>query len=370
MGIQKSTYRGALLGLACGDAMGFTVDSRTWAEIQEDYGPNGLLGYDLVNGYAEITSYTQLAAFGCNGLLFGLTRGQMTGKMAPLVNYIALAEKEWAASQQAWGRPDRNWCWLLTEPSMCHRHYMDGRMLEALSRDHRRYPLGSPDQPRNNYGGPGALTAALAVALFTDPDRMSQEEADLLGAEAVALTHGSPQAFVAGAALTHLMSRVLRSPNASFRILVKETMDMVRRTYGHRYSGAYELCELMQNAAVYAGDPSIPSWEIMEKLRCETASQVLAGAIYAVLVSGGDFDTAMIAAVNHSGRSAAVGAVAGAILGARLGEESLPEFYIECIEPGDVLRELADDLYHGCPMEQGNRLFDLDWDRKYLHGGR
>ena len=78
----------------------------------------------------------------------------------------------------------------------------------------------------------------------------------------------------------------------------------------------------------------------------------------------------MSAAVNHSGRSAAVGAVTGAILGARLGEEALPDFYIECLEPAEVLRELADDLYTGCPMERGNKLFDLDWDYKYLHGGQ
>ena len=96
---------------------------------------------------------------------------------------------------------------------------------------------------------------------------------------------------------------------------------------------------------------------------------MLAGAVYAVL-SGEDFDRSMIIAVNHSGRSAAVGAVAGALLGARMGEDALPGFYIECLEPGEVLRELADDMYHGCPMDMGSRLFDLDWDRKYLHGGR
>ena len=53
-----------------------------------------------------------------------------------------------------------------------------------------------------------------------------------------------------------------------------------------------------------------------------------------------------------------------------MGEEALPEFYIECLEPAEVLRELADDLYTGCPMEQGNKLFDLDWDYKYRHGGQ
>ena len=84
MALKPEFIRGCLLGMAVGDAMGYTVDSRSWKEIQEDYGPNGLLGYDLVNGYADVTSYTQLAAFTCNGLLLAMTRGQLKGVMAPL----------------------------------------------------------------------------------------------------------------------------------------------------------------------------------------------------------------------------------------------------------------------------------------------
>ena len=34
----------------------------------------------------------------------------------------------------------------------------------------------------------------------------------------------------------------------------------------------------------------------------------------------------------------------------------------------DALRSLADDMMHGCPMVQGNLLFDGDWESKYLHG--
>ena len=75
MAVPQLIYRGCLLGLAVGDAMGSTVDSRSLDEIRENYGPNGLLGYDLMNGYAEVTSYTQLTAFTCTGLLLGLTRG-------------------------------------------------------------------------------------------------------------------------------------------------------------------------------------------------------------------------------------------------------------------------------------------------------
>ena len=55
MASRQSAYRGCMLGMAVGDAMGYTVDNRSWQEIREDYGPNGLLGYDLVNGYADVT---------------------------------------------------------------------------------------------------------------------------------------------------------------------------------------------------------------------------------------------------------------------------------------------------------------------------
>ena len=370
MKVSRNAYRGCLLGLAVGDAMGYTVDSRSLAEIREDYGPNGLLGYDLVNGYAEITSYTQLAAFACNGLLLGITRGQMTGKMAPYVKYVGLALREWAASQRAWDRPERTFCYLVTQPEICRRHCMDTRMLEALSRDPKRCPLGTPDEPKNRFAGPGSLTTAVSVGLFFDPERMKRGEIDFLGAEAVALTHGSPLAFLTGAALAHLTSRVARSPNASLRLAVKDTLDAMRVRFGPSYSQTYELCNLVSQAVQLSENNALAPTTVMERLRCENAAEVLAGAVYAVLSGGVDFDRSMIIAVNHSGRSAAVGAIAGALLGARLGEEALPSFYIDCLEPGDILRELADDLSHGCPMDMHSRLFDLDWDRKYLHGGR
>ena len=359
-------YRGCLLGMAVGDAMGYTVDSRSWAEIQEDYGPNGLLGYDLVNGYAEITSYTQLAAFTCNGLLLGLTIGQMTGKMFPFVQYIALSTREWAYSQRSWGRPEQTRCWLLQQSDICHRHCMDTSMLDTLGRKH----LGTPEEPRNNFSNPSGLTTAIGVGLFFHPDRTDQGDIDRLGAEAVALTHGNPSAFLTGFVLSHLISRLAQNPEADLRRLVNEAMDSLKAEYGHQYSQVFELCNLLRMALTLSRDVNHNQTDVMEKLQCTTAPQVLAGAIYACLVSGRDFDTAMIIAVNHSGRSAAVGAVAGAILGLRLGDQALPSFYIECLEPAEILQELAYDLHGGCPMEMGNKLFDLDWDRKYLHGGR
>ena len=363
---KRTSYRGCLLGLAVGDAMGYTVDSHTLAEIREDYGINGLQGYDPVNGYADVTSYTQIAAFTCNGLLLGLTRGQMTGEMAPFVKYIGLSIREWAASQRPWGRPEQTFCWLLQQPELCRRHCMDTRMLDTLGRK----VLGNPDNPKNSCQDPCSITAAVGVGLFAHPDRMEKGEVGQLGAEAVALTHGGPAAFLSGALTAKLISRILFAPGAELKTNVTEALEAFREQFAAQYSQTDELCALVRQAIAWADSAALTPVEVMEKLRCETAPQVLAGAVYACLVSGGDFDSAMFAAVNHSGRSAAVAALAGAMLGAKYGEEILPEFYLDCLEPAELLRELADDLFDGCPMEMGNRLFDLDWDRKYLHGGK
>ena len=103
----------------------------------------------------------------------------------------------------------------------------------------------------------------------------------------------------------------------------------------------------------------------MERFECDTAEECLAATFYACLCCREDFDSAMILAVNHSGRSCAVGGIVGAVLGAKLGQEALPEFYLESLEPIDALRQLAQDLAIGSPA---TGLFDDDWDQKYTHG--
>lgn len=366
MGRNRAAYRGCLLGMAVGDAMGYTVDSMRLAEIRQNYGPNGLRGYDLVNGYADVTSNTQLAAFTCNGLLIALTRGQMTGRMAPFVKYIALSDKEWMFSQRRWDSPEHSFCWLQQEKELCRRNCMDTRMLETINRGN----FGTLDDPKNNFITPGSLTTAIGVGLFDNKDRMGQEELDLLGAEAVALTHGGSLAFLSGAALAHMISTCLKNPEIPFPELVQDTIDALLSQFAHNYTRTYELIQMLKLAVDLAANSALEDADVMDQLHCENSAQVLAGAVYACIAGKEDFDSSLIIAVNHSGRSSTVGAVVGALLGLRQKEEALPEFYIECLEPAEILMELADDLFYGCPMEMGSKLFDEDWDRKYVHGGK
>lgn len=370
---KRASFRGCLTGLAIGDAMGYTVDTKTWAQIREDYGPYGLMGFDLCNGYADVTSHTQLAAFSCNGLLIGQTRGLTRGTMAPLVRYVELAQQEWAIGQRRYDQPARNLCWVFRISELRRRHCTDTRMVETLnralersrtSRDYR----GSMEAPRNSYDDPASISSAVAVGLFAQASRIEQEELDRLGAESVALTYGSPLAFLPGAVIAHLVSSCLKDQDSPLKELIEEALTALRDQFSREYRQVKEIVNLVRQAVAMAESRNLKPVEAMEKLKCGNGAQVLAGAVYAALLCEEDFDRAMIVAVNHSGKSAAVGALTGAILGARMGFQELPEFYVESLELAPVLRELADDMLQGCPMVKGNKLFDGDWDRRYLHG--
>ena len=359
MATNLSAYAGCLLGLAVGDALGATVDSKTYPEICQDYGPAGLLGYDLVNGFASISSHTQVAAFACNGLLVGIAKGS-----TDYLRHISQALKEWAHTLHLPGDPQRRNCWLSSVNMLRQRRCIDARTLDCFTRD----VLGTPENPLNQGISPGTLPAVIPVGLFFHPDRMRVDQIGELGSQIVALTHGNPMAFLSGAALAYSIAGILQDEDTPLEQQFLHAAEAVNAQFGNTYPQARELKAMVEKAVNAAHQPELPRWQVMESFGCNTCPEVLCGAIYAVLADGGDFDSAMVTAVNHSGKSAAVGAVAGAILGAKLGDAALPEFYLECLEPAAVLRELAADFYNGQPGQLRTRLFDDDWDRKYTHG--
>ena len=354
--------RGLLLGLAVGDALGAAVDHKTYAQICEDYGPAGLLGYDLVNGQAEVSSYTQVAAFTCNGLLLGLTRGK--SGPAQCMGYVTLALKEWAKVLYLPSDPQRRFCWLSHIPSLRQRKCLDARALDTMIRD----VPGTLEKPGNQAVGPGMLTAAAMAGMFYTPERMQVQQIGLLGARIVALTHGDPTAFLSGAVLAYAAAGILQEPEAALKDQLLLAVMAVQMQFGKQFPQVAEVRRLVDRAVAMAEDPALPPAEAMEQLGCFSAPQVLAGTVYAVLAGQGDFDASMILAVNHSGKSAAVGALTGALLGALLGEQALPEFYLESLPCAAVLRQLADDLTGGGAQGWKSRLFDDDWDRKYNQG--
>lgn len=351
----QDKYRGCLLGLAAGDAMGLTVDNKSWEQIQESYGPNGLLGYDLQEDFAEITSHTQLAAYLCNALLLCATR-----RGTPM-GYIQLGLKEWTRSQQFHRDPEKSYCWIAKLPAFRRRHCRDARMLDNL----RLNALGTPERPSNSQNSPGSLASAVAIGMYFHPERMEPMQIGQLAAQTVALTHGDPQAFLSAAVLAYAITGILQEPDVPLREHFASAISAMDQQFRNKFSQAYTVASYLTDVLEQADKDFFPQRSIMEKLQCRTALEVLGGAMYASLLCQENFDGAMIAAVNHSGYSSAVGAITGAILGAHMGCEALPEFYLESLEVKEPLWYLADDMVSGTPI---TGIFDDDWDQKYTHG--
>ena len=126
---------------------------------------------------------------------------------------------------------------------------------------------------------------------------------------------------------------------------------------GHHTSSLFTFTfYLAQRAPIFPG-----LTEPVFTLNGKTAGGVLAGAVY-LCALGGDFADTVAAAARWNPAAAAV---AGAILGAIHGEEAIPEDLLEELECAEVLRELGEDLYRGCPMMLGSKVFDIEWDEKY-----
>lgn len=354
MSAGASAYQGCLLGLAAGDALGYSVDEKTWDEICADYGPNGLLGYDLANGCAEVTSYTQLAAYLGNALLLSVSRGAK-GNFMP---YISLGLKEWVRGQQYYRDPEQSYCWVAKLPVFRRRHCRDSWMLETL----RLQSMGAAT-PRGSYDSPSALTAAVAIGMFYEERRMELEQVGQLAAKTVSMSHGSPDAYLSAVVLSYIIAGLLQEPEMPLEDQFRGGIAAMQGLFPGE--DAKTLATGLKRVFSLAKDPDLPYREGMESLECTTAGTCLAGAMYACLTNPEDFDGAMITAVNHSGRSGATGALTGAILGAKLGQEALPDFYVESLDCVQPLCTLAEDLRSSTPAMG---LFDDNWDQKYVQG--
>ncbi|HAD20052.1 MAG TPA: hypothetical protein DCF42_06600, partial [Lachnospiraceae bacterium] len=98
-----------------------------------------------------------------------------------------------------------------------------------------------------------------------------------------------------------------------------------------------------------------------------TGEETLGISLYCALKYQDDFSAGIIASVNHKGDSDSTGAVTGNILGALLGYHAIAEKWKKDLELSDVILEIADDLCHGCQMNEYSHYEDPEWIEKYMH---
>ena len=215
----------------------------------------------------------------------------------------------------------------------------------------------------------GAKTGKVLAGVFGSMDALMQadmalEQEDLvqLSAEIVAQTHGDPEAFLAGAALSYILSRILWEGEENLAKLTHEAAGMLRTRFGGEYRQTKDLVRMFRELRSLTRRKEWSAEEALRSIGNETAAQILMGALYLCMAVAGDLEKCLTLA---AGWAPAGAAVAGAILGALGGEEAIPEHLLEELECADVLRELAGDLFGGCPMMRGSRIFDVEWDEKY-----
>lgn len=363
---DQNKIRGCLLGGAIGDAFGYPVEFLTYEQIQKKYGQNGILGYDLTNGYAEISDDTQMSLFTANGLLLGKTRGCMRGVMGPYAGYLAIAYLDWVKTQRLM-RPDaehKAYCWLYQVPELHHRRAPGATCIQVLT----ERKIGTIEQPCNNSKGCGGVMRVAPIGAFFDPRKMPQTEIDRLGAEAAAITHGHPMGWMPASALVHMINCIVYcgARHSDWRDLMDDTVNAIIQ--GFSSYDTESLIAILKKAMQLASS-KYSDREALETLGGGwTGEEALAMAVFCAVRYGKDFEGSMIAAVNHSGDSDSVASICGNLQGAMLGLSELPEYDLEPLELREVIDEIATDLWCDCRMSKDSNFYDEDWSRKYLEG--
>lgn len=156
-------YRGCLVGGAAGDALGYPVEFLTAQAILARYGQEGITGYELKNGTAEISDDTQMTLFTATGLLLATTRRMTRGISGTYTDYIRLSYTDWYRTQsQRYPLPGNSHCsWLVNQPELFACRAPGTTCLSALSGSGQ----GSIEHPINQSKGCGGIMRVAPIGL-------------------------------------------------------------------------------------------------------------------------------------------------------------------------------------------------------------
>lgn len=377
--VHLDQIRGSLFGGAVGDALGYAVEFCREGEIFSRFGEKGITEYvfDRVSGKALISDDTQMALFTANGLLFGETRAAMRGIGSSPRTYVEMAYQDWLKTQentyknvQKYNRytKEGGYSWLLDVPELYSRRAPGNTCLSALLNPKEEIE-DYVANPANHSKGCGGVMRVAPLALKYIPGENfygDRKALDMEGAQICAITHGHSLGYMPGAVLTHIISRLLTSKDEmSFKEIVIEARD----TVSELFAGDEHIDELKKiiDLAISLSENTDSDLNNIHQLgEGWVAEETLAIALYCALKYQDDFSAGMIAAVNHNGDSDSTGAVTGNLLGALVGYERIEDKWKNNLELEDIILEMADDLCHGCQMNEYSHYEDLEWMCKYM----
>lgn len=357
----KDRIRGSLIGGAIGDVLGYPIEFiNSYSTIQRKYGRQGLTRFDTNHwwlddcdstfGEAIISDDTQMTLFTACGIL------NSSGDVTRLTSCIKEAYIEWLFTQI--GRQDDNFkqCWIQNLPEMNVRRAPGHTCITALE------DLLRGTEPCNNSKGCGGVMRIAPIPLYgAAQNRWTDVEAiDRLAADAAKLTHQHPLGYISAALLAHiiyLLTTDEEPDKEKCKEYIREGLEAVQHLFTDCADEMELLVHLIKKAMLLSDISTNDVQTIEEELGGGwVAEETVAIAIYCVLAYWGNFERAIIAAVNHAGDSDSTGAVTGNLLGAIVEYDAIPSFYKEELELHDVILHIADDLYKGettlCQVEK------------------
>ena len=388
---RRDKVRGAILGGAAGDALGYPVEFLSAQAIKAKYGSHGITKYalDPATHKALISDDTQMTLFTANGIMFGDTRLQHRGVGGVPHSYVVYTYRDWYYTQthnyrdyvSAHDRDDEtaHISWLLDVPELYNRRSPGNTCLSALeSILHSKINDDYLEHPRNNSKGCGGIMRVAPLGLYYNANpryglSVPIEVLDKEGAILAAITHGHSLGYMPAAVLTHILIKILDPDCSSWSL--KDIIVDAKRTVAGIFPDDPELpllCSVIDKAIALAENHSSDEVNIPQLGEGWVAEETLAISLYCALRYTNDFSGGITAAVNHSGDSDSTGAVTGNILGAINGFSTIDDKWKTDLELYNVIMEIADDLTTGCHTDSLDKYYisEHPWDQKYVESHR
>ncbi|WIX86811.1 ADP-ribosylglycohydrolase family protein [Amycolatopsis sp. DG1A-15b] len=333
----RSRLRGSLLAGAIGDALGAKTEFDSIDRIREIAGPDGITDFiPAYGGVGRITDDTQMTLFTLEALIRAHAQERRTGS-ADVVHSLQMAYQRWLHTQGVtWDRArgpqsavEAADGWLSGHQELFSRRAPGLTCFGELEAYGRSGVRGTIDRPVNNSKGCGGVMRAAPIALWSD----DLAEVFRLGAESAALTHGHPSGYLSSGCFAVIVHELLHG---------RPLLDAVATARAElvKHPGHEEQSAALDAALAEQGPPTP---EKLERLgQGNVGETALSMSVYIALTTT-DADSALLAAVNHSGDSDSTGSVCGNLVGAMYGEEALRPSWLDRLELREVIVGLADD---------------------------
>ncbi|MGW1679130.1 ADP-ribosylglycohydrolase family protein [Saccharopolyspora sp. NPDC002376] len=355
-----SALIGAYVGFAVGDALGSALEGMSRPEIEQRYGRRGITGMETAfERPGQVSWRTTMLLF----LSEGAVRGMGTSLLAMQPTAMQSAHARWLVAQgvpwqQAAGplaaahsQPDG---WLVRTPEIRGARGASPQLLAAIQQK-----IADPGQDCN-VQGPVSLIWSLPGGLTS--------KATAGGINALAKGWNRSEIDVAASAvLSAIFAELFRREAFIFPVRVQLKDRLGGGYLAEPPNQAWEqVSRMLRNVSSRAQKPlNIDADDIAAIDPGDATLTVLGRAVYAAAKREYYPKEALLLAVNNSPKPAITGALTGALVGARAGVAGLPREWVEALDLGDLVQEVADELFwnfgHRNPLGE----LEKEWAERY-----